>query len=374
MNETIINAGSIIGKDILNLENGTFAGKVQNLTVDASGKCIVGILVKGKGFLSGKNMIPFSAVKAFGAHAVTVTSLESQMAATGRDIVAMPVVTIDGTILGKVFDYAFAKEDGQIVEYVLANSLLKGAFANKGSLKGEAVKSIGKDVVIAKEGITENDLTQPEDDIYSTWQEIDDILADLDEENSQFDEDKTKQDKESQYEEQFDDITNRINKTIEEVADHIREIDTEELADKFKEQADKFGEEAKGLLSLIKEKLQNSKIVDIDLEDIKDELKQKVMKNDRDEENLADKLVEQLKDTTVAKPLLDAEGNVIVWPGQIIGHEEIKETIRKGKLQELMDLAAPFTENSTENDLQEIEENAGVFGETVENISNADKE
>lgn len=37
--------------------------------------------------------------------------------------------------------------------------------------------------------------------------------------------------------------------------------------------------------------------------------------------------------------MLDEEGNVIVWPGQIIGKEEIKVALRSGKLQDLLDLA-----------------------------------
>ena len=35
----------------------------------------------------------------------------------------------------------------------------------------------------------------------------------------------------------------------------------------------------------------------------------------------------------------DEEGNVIVWPGQIIGKEEVKAALRSGKLQDLLDLA-----------------------------------
>ena len=54
---------------------------------------------------------------------------------------------------------------------------------------------------------------------------------------------------------------------------------------------------------------------------------------------MAADLVAQLEDLTVEKPVLDEEGNVIVWPGQIIGKEEIKTALRCGKLQDLLDLA-----------------------------------
>ena len=37
--------------------------------------------------------------------------------------------------------------------------------------------------------------------------------------------------------------------------------------------------------------------------------------------------------------MLDEDGNVVVWPGQIIGKEEIKAALRGGKLQDLLDMA-----------------------------------
>ena len=60
MEEQLINAGSVIGKEVLNLEDGTFAGKVQNLLIDEETKCIIGLQLKQKGRLNGKNMAPYS--------------------------------------------------------------------------------------------------------------------------------------------------------------------------------------------------------------------------------------------------------------------------------------------------------------------------
>ncbi|MBS5334362.1 MAG: hypothetical protein KHY62_02460, partial [Firmicutes bacterium] len=69
------------------------------------------------------------------------------------------------------------------------------------------------------------------------------------------------------------------------------------------------------------------------------DLKSKMNRREEPEDVLAEDLVAQMEDLTVAKPVLDEEGNVIVWPGQIIGKEEVKTALRSGKLQDLLDLA-----------------------------------
>lgn len=367
MEEQLINAGSVIGKEVLNLEDGTFAGKVQNLLIDEETKCIIGLQLKQKGRLNGKNMAPYSVVKAFGSHAVTINTISNLVTVNGKDIVAMPIVTIDGTVLGRVFDYTFTST-GEIAEYILTDGIIKGALAQKMVLSAEKVKSIGKDVIIAALGVTEDDLLQVDHDVYGKWQEIDDILADLDEENGseEFADAKEHTTENTAYEERFDEFTNRLNKTIENIAECIREVNTEELADKFKEQADRLNEETKNFLGLMKERLKNSKLADWNL----DEFKAKTHKNNA-EEDLAAKIVEQLSDMTVAKPLLDAGGNVIVWPGQVIGQAEVKEAIQCGKLQELLDLAVPFSEESEVKIDEEKCAQAGNLTESVESNQEA---
>ena len=85
-------------------------------------------------------------------------------------------------------------------------------------------------------------------------------------------------------------------------------------SDKFKEQTerfiDRFGEEAKGLFNEMREWVKN-----IDTDGLKEDIKNKMNRREEPEDVLAADLVQQLEDLTVEKPLLDEEGNVIVWPG-----------------------------------------------------------
>lgn len=122
-----------------------------------------------------------------------------------------------------------------------------------------------------------------------------------------------------------------LTKTVEEGFNKLKD---EVTSERFKEQTDRFidrfSDEAKNLFCDMREWVKN-----IDTESIKS----KINRKEEPEDILAADLVAQLDNLTVEKPVLDEEGNVIVWPGQIIGKEEIKVALRSGKLQDLLDLA-----------------------------------
>ena len=51
---------------------------------------------------------------------------------------------------------------------------------------------------------------------------------------------------------------------------------------------------------------------------------------------------------------MDEDGNVIVWPGQIIGKEEVKQALRSGKLQELLDAATVSLLEEEKNEVEAV--------------------
>ena len=98
---------------------------------------------------------------------------------------------------------------------------------------------------------------------------------------------------------------------------------------------DRVGEETKNLFNEIRLLV---KSIDTDT------LKKKMSRKEKPEDTLAADLEEQLNNLTVEKPVLDADGNVIAWPGQAIDKEKIKAALNAGVLQELLDLATvPLT-------------------------------
>lgn len=345
-----VNVGSIVGKDVLNLDNGTFVGKAQNILVNPTDRIIAGVLLRQKGLLGSKNVLTLENIKAFGSHTITLNHLDAVASSEGVNILNMPVVTIDGTVLGKVIDFAFDPQSGRIEEYVLTGGILKEQSLSKGVLRGEQISAIGRDVVIAQENITLDDLYPPEEDTYQSWQEIDDLMQDLEAPDEQL-------------ENVIEDFTEKINETIDDVESKLQNVSTDDFSEKLKGQAEKFTADAKELFANLREKLQNNKL---DTDALKEDLKAKFTpKNAAGEEEaiLIGQIEEQLKGSTVEQPVIDADGNVIIWPGQIIGQEEIKNAITSGKLQDLINLTVPLenpkTSSSIENEEEVPAENPG---------------
>lgn len=326
----LINIGSIMGKEILNLADGTMIGKVYGVAL-TSDKKVAGLKVKEKKFMGNVNIVPFENVRAFGA-TITVNDVDGATCAEIRDALGKNVITADGNLLGRVEELAFDEKSGEVAEIVIKGELMDTMTGGRGILPGEKIVSFGKDVVIAAENITAEDFHIPTEEFYGDWKSVDEMLDEIDAvDGVSFDEDGFEEKIEEPLEKTIDGFTKAMEDAVGKLKDEV-------TSDKFKEQTerfiDRFGEEAKGLFNEMRDWVKN-----IDTDGLKEDIKNKMNRREEPEDVLAADLVQQLEDLTVEKPLLDEEGNVIVWPGQIIGKEEIKTALRSGKLQDLLDLA-----------------------------------
>lgn len=326
----LINIGSIMGKEILNLADGTMIGKVYGVAL-TSDKKVAGLKVKEKKFMGNVNIVPFENVRAFGA-TITVNDVDGATCAEIRDALGKNVITADGNLLGRVEELAFDEKSGEVAEIVIKGELMDTMTGGRGILPGEKIVSFGKDVVIAAENITAEDFHIPAEEFYGDWKSVDKMLDEIDAvDGVSFDEDGFEERVEEPLEKTIDGFTKAMEDAVGKLKDEV-------TSDKFKEQTerfiDRFGEEAKGLFNEMRDWVKN-----IDTDGLKEDIKNKMNRREEPEDVLAADLVQQLEDLTVEKPLLDEEGNVIVWPGQIIGKEEIKTALRSGKLQDLLDLA-----------------------------------
>lgn len=325
----LVNVGSIMGKEILNLSEGTMIGKVCGVALTPDNK-VAGLKVKSKKIMGTVNVVPFENVKAFGA-TVTVNDVDGTACADVRDALGKNVITADGNMLGRVEELAFDSETGDIAEVVIKGELMDTMMGGRGILPGEKLVSIGKDVVIAAENITAEDFQAPAEEVYGDWKAMDELLEDIEKENEQIMFEDIDDDDEKDFENKVESTLEGLTKTMEET---LKKLKNEVTSDKFKEQTDqmvdRFGAEAKNLFNDMREWVKN-----IDT----DSIKSKINRREEPEDVLAADLVAQLENLTVEKPVLDEDGNVIVWPGQIIGKEEIKTALRGGKLQDLLDLA-----------------------------------
>lgn len=326
----LINIGSIMGKEILNLADGTMIGKVYGVAL-TSDKKVAGLKVKEKKFMGNVNIVPFENVRAFGA-TITVNDVDGATCAEIRDALGKNVITADGNLLGRVEELAFDEKSGEVAEIVIKGELMDTMTGGRGILPGEKIVSFGKDVVIAAENITAEDFHIPAEEFYGDWKSVDEMLDEIDAvDGVSFDEDGFEEKIEEPLEKTIDGFTKAMEDAVGKLKDEV-------TSDKFKEQTerfiDRFGEEAKGLFNEMRDWVKN-----IDTDGLKEDIKNKMNRREEPEDVLAADLVQQLEDLTVEKPLLDEEGNVIVWPGQIIGKEEIKIALRSGILQDLLDLA-----------------------------------
>lgn len=371
----LVNVGSIMGKDILNLADGTMIGKVCGVALTPDNK-VAGLKVKEKKFMGNVNIVPFENVKAFGA-TITLNDIDGAACAEIRDAIGKNVITADGNLLGRVEELAFDSESGQVAEIVIKGELMETMVGGRGILPGEKIVSFGKDVVVAAENITAEDFHIPAEEFYGDWKTMDEVLEEIDSaDDVSFDEDGFEQQSE---EEQVESTIEGITKTMEDAFNKLKD---EVTSDKFKEQTDRFidrfGDEAKNLFNEMRLWVKN-----IDTDGLKEDIKSKINRREEPEDVLAADLVAQLEDLTVEKPVLDEDGNVIVWPGQIIGKEEVKTALRCGKLQDLLDLAtvslleeretaAEAAEDITEPTVEKAEDTAVKEAEEEQPVSEED--
>lgn len=332
MEQQLTNFGSILGKDILNITDGAFAGTVQGAVIEPKSRKVLGLVLKQKNLLSNKSKsaIPFAQIKSLNGDLVTVISAK-ESALEGRNIIGMSVITADGVFLGKIVDFAFDKE-GVIKEYILKDGVMKGLPNDRGALSDEDIYTIGKDAVIAKEGLTEGEFAITDEDIYGDWQKVDEILDDM--EPAEADAEKKTANEES-YEEHFDEVTGKIGKAFSEAGHKIKEIDTGKMCGTIKTQAGKLGD---GFLSFCADLKDHVKSRKYEKEAAKAE--EASAKKAAEPVNLEidfDDLAKQFTGMSVNRPLLDDDGNVLVWSGQEITADILRDSEKVGKLDVLLD-------------------------------------
>ena len=321
----LINVGSIIGKELLNLSDGTMLGKVCGVVLTTDCK-VAGLKVRERKLMGSTTTVAFENIKAFGA-TITLHGVTPVMTADVRHVLGKNVITADGTLLGRVEELAFDMETGTVEEIVIQGELMDTMLGGRGILPGAKLISFGKDVVIAAEQITAEDFQKPEEEFYGDWKAMDEVLDEIAEEEISFEEEEAQQERTNRVESTIDGLTKTLEETIQKLKDEVTSERVKEQTDRL---IDRVGEETKNLFNEVRLLVKN-----IDTE----QLKNKISRKEAPEDGLATDLEEQLKGFTVEKPVLDADGNVVAWPGQAIDKEKIKIALQMGVLQELLDLA-----------------------------------
>ena len=338
----LINIGSIMGKELLNLSDGTMVGKVCGVVLTPDCK-VAGLKVRERKLMSGTITVAFENIKSFGA-TITLHGVSNVMAQETRTVLGKNVITADGNLLGRVEELAFDMETGAVEEVVIQGELMDTMLGGRGILPGDKLLNFGKDVVIAVDNITAADFQQPEEGFYGDWKAMDEVLDSIESETAEvFDEQDAAADnteKSSRLENTIDGLTKTLEETIQKLKD---EVTSDRVKDQTDRLIDRVGEETKNIFNELRLMVKN-----IDTEAIKN----KIGRKDTPEDTLAADLEEQMKGFTVEKPVLDADGNVIAWPGQVLDKEKIKIALQAGALQELLDFATVSLEQAPSEEVQ----------------------
>jgi uncharacterized protein YrrD len=150
---------SLIGKDILTLEDGTKLEKVNGVIVDPGGQRLVALVVDQGGLMSSTRVVPIEEVSSFGRDAVVigargsiVTTAEApglkQLVEQSEKIVDKKVFTVTGDEQGTIADIYFDESSGKVLGYEVSGGVIGDAAKGTSYLPSEDITSIGTDVVL----------------------------------------------------------------------------------------------------------------------------------------------------------------------------------------------------------------------------------
>jgi len=327
-----VKAQKYLGKEVITLKDGTYLGKVHSIVINAEEKRIIGITIKLKGLLSGKMFIPLDSIQGFGTHGITIKEEfepGNSKVVEEKEILDMPVITTNGTLLGKIYDFGFDVETGQITQYILTEGLVKDTYRGKALIEASDVFRIGKDVVIVNSELEQLDMM----DYYEEEPDETEI-------NPQWE---IQEDKELSQEDHDD-----PEKYWEQTLSDAKKI-AETWKATLKEQGSKLGAEAKEIKNTSQQMLETflddaQKKIQEQLEKLNQvkEVWEEKLNNikSKPQEELGEQVLMEIKGKTIGKPLCDDQGEVIILPGQVIDDKLIKKAIENGKLHELFILIA----------------------------------
>jgi uncharacterized protein YrrD len=149
---------SVIGKDVLSLEDGTRLETVSDLIMDPGGQRLVALVVDEGGLMSPSRVVPIGEVTGFGKDAVVVRG-QGSVVATNQDdslraivdqketIVGKEVYTVEGDDQGKVADVYFDEPTGMVMGYEVSGGLIGDVTKGTSFLATDDITTIGNDVI-----------------------------------------------------------------------------------------------------------------------------------------------------------------------------------------------------------------------------------
>jgi uncharacterized protein YrrD len=152
----MIKASEIVGRPAIIREGGREAGRIKDLVVDQAGKRVLGFVIS-EGFLKATRVAPWAGLLAIGPDSVILGSGSSVVTAAdapeikavldvGTNIRGLRLQTTAGKDLGKVEDFHFSEQTGEIDGYELSGGVLADTIGGRSFLPSPLSIELGKDV------------------------------------------------------------------------------------------------------------------------------------------------------------------------------------------------------------------------------------
>ena len=149
---------SVIGKELLSLEDGARLEKVSDLVVDPAGQRLVALVIDEGGLMSSARVVPTEEISSFGRDAVVINGRESVVGISHNDelralmdhddkILGKRVYTVEGDEQGSIADIYFDETTGGVLGYEVSGGFLANASKGTSYLAIDDVSQIGSDVI-----------------------------------------------------------------------------------------------------------------------------------------------------------------------------------------------------------------------------------
>lgn len=156
----------ILSLPVVTLDEGKEIGRVRGLIIDPQNVEVAALFVQRSSFFAEQKVIPYSRVVSVGNNALTI-----QKAASAEKLTGLPqilnlvkegvqvrgarVITEGGTALGYVEEFIIDPQTGKITALEISGNFAENLFKGKATLPAQEVRTIGKDVLVVRNGAEE---------------------------------------------------------------------------------------------------------------------------------------------------------------------------------------------------------------------------
>lgn len=152
---------------VVSLEEGKEIGRIRGLVVNPNSGEIAALLVQRGTLFAEQKVIPYPRVVSVGNNALTIQKVSSaeriaslpeilNLVKENVQLKGARVITENGTALGYVTEFIIDPSTGKIAAYEISGKNPEFLWKGKAILPAEEVRTIGKDVLVVRQGAEES--------------------------------------------------------------------------------------------------------------------------------------------------------------------------------------------------------------------------